>query len=169
MCDTDWFWLQFQSPKNVDTLMQIVQLFWPSEASWLINYMLKIVMKYLSSMYLQGYSGTFLFLLQTSGIATHNTVNDAHLKQAEQWFRPRYISTCLCSDAIFSFRAGGIKTPTSLMKLFGPVAQCRNSRRWFHQYLNYRSKECFLVEHCSSSLNWLPWIPGAWPHYNFHT
>lgn len=86
MCDTDWFWLQFQSPKNVDTLMQIVQLFWTSEASWLINYMLKIVMKYLSSMYLHGYSGNFLFLLQTSGIATHNTVNDAHLKQAEQWF-----------------------------------------------------------------------------------
>lgn len=46
--------------------------------------MLKIVIKYLSSLYLQGYAGNLLFLLQTSGTATHNTVNDAHLKQAEQ-------------------------------------------------------------------------------------
>lgn len=34
---------------------------------------------------------------------------------------------------------------------------------------SYRSWECLLVEHCSSALSRLPWIPGAWPHYNFHT
>lgn len=111
--------------------------------------------------------GNFLLLLQTDGM-THNTVNDIHLKQAEPWFRPQYISTCFLSETVFT-EQGEKKTPASLMKLLGPVAWCQNSRRWLHQYLSYRSTECFLVEHCSSSLNRLPWIPGAWPHYNFHT
>lgn len=128
--------------------------------------MFKSLLKCLSSLYLQVYFGNFLFFLQNDGTATPNSVTDVHLKQAEQWFRPQDISlVILC----FHSEQEGKETPTGLIKLFGPVAWCRNGPSWLHQYLSYRSRECFLAKHCSSSLDQLPWIPGAWPHYNFHT
>lgn len=46
--------------------------------------------------------GNFLLLLQTGEMATHNTVNDVHLKQAEPWFRSQYISTCFLSETVFT-------------------------------------------------------------------
>lgn len=131
--------------------------------------MLKILLKYLTSLYWQVYFGNFLFFLQTSGIATQNTINIFILHKL---CNDLGLSTCLPVSSVmlcFHSELRGKKTPTSLIKLFGPGCCLRNSRRWLHQYLSYRSWECFLVEHCSSSLNWLPWIPGAWPHYNFHT
>lgn len=63
------------------------------------------------------------------------------------------LSTCLpVSPTIPCFHSepGWKETPRALMKLFGPVAWCWNSSRWLNQRLSYRSRECFLAEHCSS-------------------
>lgn len=96
--------------------------------------------------------------------------NDGKVKQAEQPFRLHSASTCVLSDLVLILHTE--ERTTSLMKLSsGVVSWSRHlqGRNRLHQCLNLRSWECFLVEHCSSSLHRLPWIPGAWPHYNFHT
>lgn len=98
--------------------------------------------------------------------------NDVHLKQDEQHFRLHSSSTCLLSNPVCihhteeaSCNLSNEAVPRHCVLMSAPPAWMLT----LSVFKSYRSWECLLVEHCSSSLNRLPWIPGAWPHYNFHT